>query len=515
MAEANVTDLKHRAAAPVNQAGGNTVQEFFEANRGAIEAVLPKHMTPDRLMKIAMQAIRTTPKLKECTTKSLFGAVIQCAEMGLEPNTVLGHAYLVPFNNRRAGTTDVQVIIGWKGLVDLARRSGHITSIQAHAVRAGDKFDYAYGLDERLEHIPAGDESEITHFYAYAKFTDGGYAFEVLPRSKVDGIRDGSQGYQMAKKYGREDHPWIQHYEEMGRKTAIRRLAKFLPLSVEFATAAAMDGQAEAGADQGLDSVLDGDYTVTEPAAEDAPPEVGDDGQTPEGEGSEAPLAEAGGGEQAPPVEPEAPAEPQGVTLEYVTGALRTAKTEDDLADYLDMGRGLSVDQYEEAKKVYRERLEQLQGKSGGGGEEAPRPARGGGQDSGQTKVQKRTPIMEPKAAVTDDAITCLICGSSYKTLTRHIRSRHDMEPEWYRDAFDLPADYPMQAGGVSQGSGEAGGEEAGSEPAAGGEGTGLGERLAQARRQQREQAEGGEPSGESTEEPAGDDSQGGFPNLE
>lgn len=504
MAEANVQDLKQRASAPVSKAGGNTVQEFFEANRGAIEAVLPKHMTPDRLMKIAMQAIRTTPQLKECTTKSLFGAVIQCAEMGLEPNTVLGHAYLVPFKNRREGTTDVQVIIGYKGLVDLARRSGQITSIQAHAVRQGDHFDYAYGLDERLEHVPQDFDGDITHFYSYAKFTDGGHAFEVLPRKKVDEIMRGTQS---GGRYG----PWKDHYEEMGRKTAIRRLAKFLPLSVELATAAAMDGQAEAGADQGLDSVLDGDYTVTEPAADDAPPEVGGGEQASEGEGSEAPLAEAGASEEPAPAEPASEPQPAqadpGITLDYVTGALRSAKDEDSLAEYLDMGRDLTAEAFEQAKAVYRERLEQLRG-----GPAQTEPAQG---DSGQdppASVQRLDPIMDPQAAITDDAIHCLICGKGFKSLTRHIKSAHTITPEQYREAFGLPEDYPMKATGLEQGGQEKVGESGGT---AGSEGTGLGERLAQARRHQREQQEGGDPSGESTEDPAGDDSQGGFPNLE
>jgi predicted transcriptional regulator len=227
--------------------------------------------------------------------------------------------------------------------------------------------------------------------------------------------------------------------------------------------------------------VLDGDYTVTEPAAEDAPPEVGDDSQ--QGEGSEAPLAEAGGGEQAPPAEPEAPAgEPEGVTLDYVVACLRTAKTEDDLADYLDMGRDLTNEEFEQAKAVYRERLEQLQGKAGG----EDKPAQGG--DSGQTKVQKRTPIMDPQAAVTDDAITCLICGESFRTLTRHLGSKHQMRPEQYREAFGLSEEYPMQAPGQGKnGSKEDAGEGSGSSQG------GLGERLAEARRQQREAGEGAE----------------------
>jgi recombination protein RecT len=98
----NIHDLTKRASMPVRQAGGSTVADFFQANKSSMAAVLPKHVSPDRMLKIALQAVRTTPALQECTSKSLLGAVIQCATMGLEPNTVLGHAYLVPFNRRWA-----------------------------------------------------------------------------------------------------------------------------------------------------------------------------------------------------------------------------------------------------------------------------------------------------------------------------------------------------------------------------------------------------------------------------
>jgi recombination protein RecT len=268
---ANIAELRKQSNLPANKMGGSNVAAFFEANKSAIAAVLPKHVTPDRLMKIAMHSIRTTPSLQECSVKSLLGAVIQSSQLGLEPGTVLGHAYLVPYRNKKTGTTEAQFIPGYKGLIDLARRSGQIESIAAHAVHAHDEFEFAYGLNETLVHKPAmtGDRGDIIAFYAIAKLKGGGHAFEVMPRADVDAVMRSSQS---RGQWG----PWKDHYSEMGRKTVIRRLAKYLPLSIEFATAAALDGQADAG-EQDMAGVLDGDFVVVD---EPTPAPEGVDGET-------------------------------------------------------------------------------------------------------------------------------------------------------------------------------------------------------------------------------------------
>lgn len=252
----NVANLKGAGKMIAREAGAGTVKAFFESNKRAMASVLPKHVSVDRMLRIALGALRTTPALTNATVESLMSATMVCAQLGLEPNTVLGHAYLIPFNNKREKRTDVQIIIGYKGLIDLARRSGQIVSIAAHAVRERDDFVYAYGLDEKLHHIPAiGDRGEIIAFYAVAHLTGGGHAFEVMSRSDVDAIMRKTQSKGA---YG----PWKDHYEEMGRKTAIRRLSKYLPLSIEFSTAAALDGMAEAGESQNLESALEGEFSI-------------------------------------------------------------------------------------------------------------------------------------------------------------------------------------------------------------------------------------------------------------
>lgn len=255
------------------------VAALIQERRADIAKMLPSHLSADRLLKVATIAATTTPALLECEVPSLITAVGQCAMFGLEPNTVLGHAYMIPFNkNEKDGKGNwnkrklVQVVIGYKGLIDLARRSGQIVSIAAHEVRAQDHFDYAYGLDEKLIHRPsdAADRGPITHFYAYAKLKDGGTAFEVMSAAQVNEIRDAAAIKNGARR-DQNGHldikgPWKDHYPEMGRKTVIRRLAKYLPLSIEFQKAVALDEAGDAGAAIGA---IDGEFTIEPPEERD------------------------------------------------------------------------------------------------------------------------------------------------------------------------------------------------------------------------------------------------------
>lgn len=247
------------------------VKHLLEQNKHVIAQALPKHMNAERLMRVAITSVTSNPALLKCYVPTLIGGIIQCSQMGLEPNTVLGHAYLIPYNNRKKGRTDAQVVIGYKGLIDLARRSGQIVSIAAHAVRQHDEFEYEYGLNEKLRHIPAeeGDRGEITHFYAVAHMKDGGHAFEVMTRGAVQKIRETTNG--------KNNSVWSEHFEEMGRKTVIRRLSKYLPLSVEMATAVAMEDTTARGDTQNLEGVLDGSYTVEAGDDPDASVDAGPD----------------------------------------------------------------------------------------------------------------------------------------------------------------------------------------------------------------------------------------------
>jgi len=215
-----------------------------DAAKTQLQQVAAAHMKPERMMRLMANAIRTTPKLGECDPMSLLGGLMTCAGLGLEPNTIMGHAYLIPFRNNRKKITEVQLVVGYKGLIDLARRSGHITSISANIHYSDDEvWEYEEGTEARLRHIPGAQEGDKRHAYAIAKFRDGGHAYVVLPWAKVMKIRDGSQGWQTAVKFGTTDrNPWKSHEDEMAKKTAIRALAKYLPLSVEFRDALTVDG---------------------------------------------------------------------------------------------------------------------------------------------------------------------------------------------------------------------------------------------------------------------------------
>ncbi|NVZ19549.1 recombination protein RecT [Pseudomonas costantinii] len=227
---------------------------------------LPKHLTSDRLARIALTEIRKVPALAKCNQESFLGAVMQCAQLGLEPGSALGHSYLLPFGNGKAkdGLANVQLIIGYRGMIDLARRSGQIISLTARAVHQNDRFSYRLGLDETIEHVPAdGDRGKLTHVYAVAKLKDGGVQFEVMSLTDVEVVRKQSKAGN--------NGPWVSHFEEMAKKTAIRRLFKYLPVSIEMQRAVSLDERGEAGLDQDNAAVLTGDYSVIDDPDPEAP----------------------------------------------------------------------------------------------------------------------------------------------------------------------------------------------------------------------------------------------------
>ena len=231
-------------------AGGQvaTIDDLLKKHGPEIALALPQLVTPERLLRIALSEVRRNPRLAQCNAASLLGAIFTCAQLGLEPGGALGHCFLIPYRD------ECQFQIGYKGMIDLARRSGQIQSLSARAVYENDHFEFAYGLHEDLIHRPAvGHKGEMTHAYAVAVLKDGGVQFEVMDRAELEEVRDGSQGYQTARKYNKSDTPWISSFEEMCRKTVIRRLFKYLPVSVEVARAANLDEHADRGRRQETD----------------------------------------------------------------------------------------------------------------------------------------------------------------------------------------------------------------------------------------------------------------------
>ena len=264
--ESEPTDSKEvdsKRAEPIE-----SIRRALELMKPQLAVALPPHFSADRLVRVVVAVLQANPALLDCERASLYRSVMTCAHLGLEPDGVLGQAWLVPSRGK------VQLVPGYRGFIALARNSGLITSINAQAVHLNDHFDYAYGLNERLEHVPApGARGEITHFYAYVKFKDGGHHFDVLSRDEVDAIRDRSEGHQAYRAGKGEDSAWVTGYAEMGKKTVIRRIAKFLPLSVQ--KAAALADLHDAGKHAALDDlgelVVDIPAVEIRPAAEPAP----------------------------------------------------------------------------------------------------------------------------------------------------------------------------------------------------------------------------------------------------
>ena len=210
-----------------------TIEEMLRhpAMQKQMQMALPRGMDADRILRIAMTALRQTPKLGACTPASFIGALFQSAQLGLEPSNGLGQAYLVPYGQA------VTFIIGYKGLIELARRSGQISELYAYPVYAADHFNFTLGLHRNIDHQPAVDgepaDKDLVAVYAVAKFKDGGTDFEVMTRGQVDAIR------KRSKASG--NGPWVTDYAEMARKTVLKRLCKRLPLAVETQNALAQD----------------------------------------------------------------------------------------------------------------------------------------------------------------------------------------------------------------------------------------------------------------------------------
>lgn len=211
-----------------------TLRQLIEQLKPQIALALPKHISVDRIARIAMTAIGNNPKLAACTPNSFLAALMQASQLGLEVNSPLGHAYLVPY-----GTT-ATLIPGYKGKIELARRSGLVRAVFAYPVFEGDEFDYGYGLEPYLKHKPGDtepDPTKLTHVYSVAKLKDGDPVFNVLTKKQVEAYRLRSRAAN--------DGPWVTDYIPMALKTSIHRLATWLPLSAEQARAEVIDRAAE------------------------------------------------------------------------------------------------------------------------------------------------------------------------------------------------------------------------------------------------------------------------------
>lgn len=205
-----------------------TIKDWIKTMEPEIKKALPNVITPERFTRMALTAVSVNPKLAECTPRSFMGALMNAAQLGLEPNTPLGQAYLIPFKNK--GVMEVQFQIGYKGLIDLAYRSGEFLSIYAKEVYENDEFDYEFGLEPKLIHKPAtSNRGEVIAYYAVFKLVNGGFGFEVMSK---DDIMAHAKKY--SQNYDSKYSPWTNNFDEMAKKTVLKKVLKYAPIKVEF-----------------------------------------------------------------------------------------------------------------------------------------------------------------------------------------------------------------------------------------------------------------------------------------
>ena len=244
-----------------------TMQQYIQSMQTEIKKALPSVITPERFTRMVLSALSVNPKLAACTPKSFLGAMMSAAQLGLEPNTPLGQAYLIPFKNH--GTDEVQFQIGYKGLIDLAYRSGEVELVQSHIVYENDTFECEYGLEPKLVHKPADkDRGEPIKVYAMFKTKSGGYGFEVM---SMDDVRRHAEKYSQAYKTGFS--PWKSNFEEMAKKTCLKKVLKYAPLKSDFVRGLVQDETIKSEISEDMytvnnEVVYEAEYTVSEDTGE-------------------------------------------------------------------------------------------------------------------------------------------------------------------------------------------------------------------------------------------------------
>ncbi|MGK4197891.1 recombinase RecT [Fusobacterium sp. HC1336] len=215
----------------VEKKKGKTIFDIIKAGEQQFAAALPKHINSERFTRIAITTIRQNPKLAECNAESLLGSLMTIAQLGLEPG-VLGQCYLIPFKNNKLGTIECQFQLGYKGMIELLRRTGQLSDIYAYTVYSNDEFSIEYGLERTLKHIPAfsnvDGRGEIVGFYSVAILKDGTRAFEYMTKREV------IEHEEKYRKGNFKNDIWNKNFEEMSLKTVTKKMLKWLPISVEM-----------------------------------------------------------------------------------------------------------------------------------------------------------------------------------------------------------------------------------------------------------------------------------------
>ena len=232
MTDLDTHSLRADLVARAQPREGRTIAELLVRMEPELAKVLPAAITPERFARIVTTELRRTPALLECSPASVLGCLMLTAQLGLEPGP-LGHVYLVPYKG------ECTFVIGYRGFVSLAYRSGLLRSISARTVYAGDGFEYQEGTSPKLTHKPAepDERGDVRAYYAVALLTTGGKPFCVMYPPDIEARRARSE-------LGRKQRgPWATDYDAMARKTCVRELAKSLPMTEPVGVALAADDQ--------------------------------------------------------------------------------------------------------------------------------------------------------------------------------------------------------------------------------------------------------------------------------
>jgi len=367
------TTLKNVAAGEVTRRGGaDNFRTMLEARRNEIARALPRHLNADTMMRIALTCFSLNPRLAECPPISVFSCVIQASQLGLRPG-LMGECYLIPYKNRE-GVYICTLQIGYQGLLELVRRSGLVESISAHLVRTNDQFEVQWGTEPGIVHRPFldGDAGPVRLVYAVARLKGGGSHAELMTLADIQRIKARSQNVQTASRFGKQT-PWDTDWDEMARKTVLRRICKYLPKSPELASALALDDAASRGVQQlGLQDAISNSYVpppfaaIDEDTGEiDPPPQPpAPDAPAPRQRATRPRKGGSGGAAVEEPAEREhsqqeqqtAGAEKSVRAFAECEYGIRTATSAETAALVLDQARGvLDPEELEQLAAVYKQ----------------------------------------------------------------------------------------------------------------------------------------------------------------
>lgn len=246
------------------------LKEHVNDNLSKLGSAIRTNVDPRTLARIAFHSVERNPRLLDCTPTSFLNALLECAQIGLEPDSTLGQAFLVPMRNNRAGVTECQLWPGYKGLLLLAYRSRFVKNIYVRSVYDGDYYEFTDGTTPSVKHrrAPSNTRGELTHVYGVVQLTTGGMMIDQMDRAEIEAVMKQSP----AIRGGANQTPWHTNFDAMAEKTLAKRLCKWIPQSPDLGRAIAMDDRAETGAYADAGPIV----TVEEPKPspeESLPPE--------------------------------------------------------------------------------------------------------------------------------------------------------------------------------------------------------------------------------------------------